>query len=344
VDSGGFDQLVAGKSTYQIRSVVQSDEGYAAVMGLEMVAGSFYTAEDVTSGARRAVISASLAEILFGSADAAVGQTLQPPSPTGMTGSVTSRAGTTFIQRAFVMPTFTIVGVFKDVGELQRTSYGVGDMILPSTSQFPQGINIQVARMFAASTIAVRVRGSGVATVEAQVREILTRQYGSDLKLQVWEGTPRGETSAIREARSTVSAFTLVVNLLGFILLVTGSIGILSIMLVEVLGRHRQIAIERALGASGRIIVREYFARSLIMAGLSAVIGVVLGVVFAGPLRELVLPIFNGVKAADIGTQIITPGAVGIGVASALLVGGVFGVFPVIPALRTGIAEGMRDT
>jgi putative ABC transport system permease protein len=115
-------------------------------------------------------------------------------------------------------------------------------------------------------------------------------------------------------------------------------------MLVEVLGRGRQIAIERALGASGRIIMREYFTRSLLLSAFSAAMGVALSLAFADPLRRLVLPIFNGVSAADLGANVITPLAVAIGAASALLVGGVFGVFPVLPALRANIAESMRET
>jgi putative ABC transport system permease protein len=352
VDNRGFDQLAAGTTTYRIRSVVQSDEQYADLMSLQVVAGSFYTADDVTSGARKVVISQSLAEIVFGSASAAVGQVMKPPAAMGgivvpamvTTGQSAGAAAAAMQRRAPVMPTYTVVGVFADVGELQRTSYGVGDMIIPYTSNFAQGMNAQMARRFAMSTIAVRVKGASVETVESQIRSVLARQYGSDLSLQIWEGTPQGETATIKEARSTVSAFSLVVNLLGFILLLTGSIGILSIMLVEVLGRSRQIAIERALGASGRIIMTEYFARSLMMAALAAVVGLALAVGLSGPLRQLVMPIFNGVKAADLGTNIITPGAALIGVASALVVGGVFGVFPVIPALRANIAEGMRET
>ncbi len=360
VDNRGFDELSGAGTVWRIRSVIQSNESYASLMGLRIVAGDFYTTSDVSSGARKTVISRSLAEIIFGSAEAAIGQTLRPPAPTvsssasstGTSTAASSAAGSTASTaasapeppRGFVMPTFTVCGVFEDAGELQRTAYGVGDMIVPYTAALPQGMNTQMALRFAMSTIAVRVRGAGIATVESQVRSILTRQYGNDVSIQVWEGTPRGETSTIEEARSTVSTFSLVVNLLGFILLVTGSIGILSIMLVEVLGRTRQIAIERALGASGRIIVREYFTRSLLLAALSALVGVALAVAFAEPLRQLVLPIFNGVKASDLGTAVITPAAVGIGVASAMIVGGVFGVFPVLPALRANIAESMRES
>jgi putative ABC transport system permease protein len=346
VDNRGFNELAAGEGVYRIRSVISADAGYASVMGLKLVAGEYFTASEVESGAKKALITESLAKIVFGSAERAVGQTMKPPAPAMPAASTTASTGGQNAApqpRVFVIPTYTVSGVFADVSELARTSYGVGDMVIPYTASFSQGSNTEMARRLAMSTIALRVKGSGLATIEAQARAALAAQYGEDVSVMVWEGAPRGETATLEEARSTVSAFSLVVNLLGFILLVTGSIGILSIMLVEVLGKHRQIAIERALGASGRIIMREYFTRSLALSALSAAVGVILAVALAGPLKALVLPIFNGVSAADLGSNVITPLAVGIGVASALLVGGVFGVFPVLPALRANIAEGMRE-
>jgi putative ABC transport system permease protein len=340
VDSRGFNELAANGTTWRIRSMLEVGDGYADVMNLDLVAGVFFTADDVAAGAKKALISESLATLVFGSADAALGQTMKTPAPT-VAASSGQVAG--IPQRGPVMPSFTVCGVFADVSELARTSYGVGDMLVPYTSSLAQGVNAQMARTSALSTIAVRVKGSSLATAEAQIRAALAAQYGGDVSVQVWEGTPRGGTGTLEEARSTVSAFSLVVNLLGFILLVTGSIGILSIMLVEVLGRGRQIAIGRALGATRSAVAREYFARSLLLSLMSAILGVVLSLAFANPLRELVLPIFKGVSAADLGSRVITPTAVAIGVSSALLVGGVFGVFPVIPALRANIAESMRE-
>jgi putative ABC transport system permease protein len=354
VDSRGFNELAANGATWRIRSMLEVDQGYVDVMNLDIVAGSAFTAEDVTAGAKKALISQSLATLVFGSVDAAIGQTMKSPAPTSTSttasggqasgaSSAASSGAAAPTQRGPVMPSFTVCGVFADVGELARTAYGVGDMLVPYTSSLAQGANAQMARVSALSTIAVRVNGVGLASVQAEIRAALAAQYGEDVAVQVWEGTPRGETGTLEEARATVSAFSLVVNLLGFILLATGSIGILSIMLVEVLGRGREIAIERALGASGGVVAREYFARSLLLSFMSAILGVALSLAFAGPLRELVLPIFNGVSAADLGGRVITPAAVAVGVASALLVGGVFGVFPVIPALRANIAESMRE-
>ena len=80
VDTRGFNELAAGSTVYRIRSVVESDDSYAALMGLTMTAGSFYTAEDVSSGGKKAVISQGLAEILFGSAQAAIGQNTPRPA------------------------------------------------------------------------------------------------------------------------------------------------------------------------------------------------------------------------------------------------------------------------
>ena len=329
-----WTQYVVAGSHYRFRSVVGVNEDYVEVMGLELVAGSFFTAEDVTAGAREALLSATLAEVLFGSPVDALGQVIQPPAPT--------QGGQA--RRRFVPPTYTVRGVFADPSEIQRRAYGVGDMLVPVTSAFPSNINSSFLQGFLMSRIALRVQGSGFATIESQVHGSLAQQYGDDVTVAVWEGRPDGETAALQEARSTVATFSLVVNLLGFVLLVTGCIGILSIMLVEVLGRTREIAVERAVGASRAMIAREFLARSLIMVSAAAVIGVVLSLLLSGPLTELVVPIFRGTTQAELGGTVISLAAIAIGVGSAIGVGGLFGVLPVFSALRVPIAEGMRES
>lgn len=64
------DEYVAAGTVYQVRNVVMASESYARVMGLEMIAGSNVDAP------HQALISATLAEMMFGSAAAALGQTL----------------------------------------------------------------------------------------------------------------------------------------------------------------------------------------------------------------------------------------------------------------------------
>lgn len=328
-----WTEFVVDGKQYRFRSVVGVNEDYLDVMGLEVVAGSAFTAEDVAQGVREAMISATMAEVLFGSPVAALGQVIRPPAAQGQGGAA----------RRFTPPTYTVRGVFGDPSEIQRRAYGVGDMIVPSTSAFPSSVNSAMLERFLNSRISLRVQGSGLATIESQVRGALAQQYGDDLKAEVWEGRPDGGTAALEEARATVATFSLVVNLLGFVLLVTGCIGILSIMLVEVLGRTREIAVERAVGASRGVISREFFARSLIMVSAAALVGVGLSLLLSRPLTELVVPIFRGTTQAELGGSVISLAAIAIGVGSAIGVGGLFGVLPVFSALRVPIAEGMRE-
>lgn len=338
---------IAG-ATYQVRSVLGVGESYLQVMGLELVAGSSLTAAMPASRERQALISATMAEMLFGSPVDAIGQIIRPPMPATPTISMPAGvdvdaavdAGIDKL-RAALAPPVTVRGVFADPGELQRRAYGIADMLMPATGMVP-GEAVPFMEGYLMSRVALLVEGGEVATIESQVRAALAQQYGDGVAVEVWEGQPSGVTADLDQARSTVRTFSLVVNLLGFVLLVTGCVGILSIMLVEVLGRSRQIAIARAFGASKGVILREFAARSLLLVGAAAALGVVLSRFLSGPLTELVAPVLRGVTAADLG-GVISPGSVLIGIAAALAVGGLLGVVPVFAALATPIAEGIRD-
>ena len=338
-----WTQFIADGEAYRVRSVAGANETYAHIMGLELILGSFFTEADVKTGEKKAVISENLAQILFGSAENAIGEVVRPPAPENDEQQNQDGPGGAFRAMFMNPPAFSIVGVFADVGELRRKSYGVADMIIPYTSILPSGANATFMQRFLLSTAVIKVQGVPVETVEAQLREVLARSYGDELVLEVWEGTSRGQSTYLKELRQTIQTFSLVVNLLGFILLAAASIGILSIMLVEALGRSREIALERAIGASKGTIIREFFARSIIVSFISAVIGVVLSFVLSGPMTSLVLPIFEGVSISDIAGSVINAQSMLIGVVTALDIGGVFGMFPILSVLNVGISDALRE-
>jgi len=326
---------------YQIRSVLGVSEQYFDIMGLETIIGSPFTLEDMNAASKKAIVSEAFAEQLFGSADQAIGKIIQPPA---MERPPASQGDATIVSRPPPpVQVFPITGVVEDPTEVQRSAYGVADVLVPYTSAFPIPMNSAFARAMLLGTQVIRVEGASVSTVEAQLQEVLGRTYGDDLDLLVWEGTPRGESGWLEETRQTIATFNLVVNLLGFVLLITGAIGILSIMLVEVLGRSRQIALERAFGASRRNVVGEFFARSVILSLLSAAVGLVLSLVFAGPLQQVLQPVLSGVGLSGQNGALITLPSVLIAFAAAVLIGGTFGIFPVFSTLQTPIAEGIRE-
>ena len=244
-----WTEFLVDGSGYQLRTVYGVGEDYPRVMGLKLVAGSAFSAAEVAAGAREALISATLAEILFGSPLAALGGMIEAPADIVVQTDGEALAEVLAELRRLLSPVFTVRGVYADPGEVGRRAYGIADMIVPAGAVFP-GKEVAFVDRAVTSRIALRVAGNRFATVESQVRAALAKQYGPEAAVAVWEGSPTGASAALEEARTTVATFSLVANLLGFVLLVTACVGILGVMLVEVLGRSREIAVARAVGAS----------------------------------------------------------------------------------------------
>jgi putative ABC transport system permease protein len=326
-----------GNTQYQLRRVTGTSPGYLEVMGLELIAGSAFTVGDVTSGETKALVSRSTAEALYGSVDLAIGQRLQPPV------RAVGRGGGANAERANAAQIFTVEGVFEDVDEVRRRSYGIADVLIPYTSNIQGGMNVATQLQSPFSTITVRVLGQSFSLTASQIRDVLTQQYGMDTVIHIWEGQPNGASSMLEETRDAISTFSLVINLLGFVLLLTGSIGILSIMIVEVLGKNRDIAMERALGASKGSIVIEFFIRSLLMSLFSAAGGVAIAYLFAQPISRILWPIISTMGTQFSASSVITVRSLIIGLAATLGIGGVFGSIPVFSAFKAPIAESIRE-
>jgi putative ABC transport system permease protein len=77
---------------------------------------------------------------------------------------------------------------------------------------------------------------------------------------------------------SVMGLLTLMVGAIAGISLVVGGIGIANIMLVSVMERTREIGIRKAVGATGRDILRQFLTESILISTVGGAIGVGLGV------------------------------------------------------------------
>ncbi|WP_103666770.1 ABC transporter permease [Pseudanabaena sp. BC1403] len=77
---------------------------------------------------------------------------------------------------------------------------------------------------------------------------------------------------------SVMGYLTLMVGAIAGISLVVGGIGIANIMLVSVMERTREIGIRKAVGATGRDILRQFLTESILISTIGGVIGVGFGV------------------------------------------------------------------
>lgn len=332
VDGVPFRSFVIGGRHYEVRSVLSVSETYLNVMDLDLIAGTGFV-----PGSRDALISASLAELLFGSPIAALGQPLRTAVPRVDIRGEVSTLLTDIFDELFA-PVYTVRGIYADPDDLRRRAYGIADMLVPvRTFSGADRRSHQTHFRFV-----LRAAARSLATVESQVRVALALRYGEELSVEAWEGQPF-IGGPLAELRSVVKTFSFTASLLGVLLLIIGCVGIFSLMTVEILSRSRQIAMSRAFGASRGTIIREFLARSLIIMVTASMLGVVFSLILSAPLTDLVTPIFNFDFAADDRFEpVITPTAVAAGVAAAVGTGGLLGTLPVFHVLATPIAEAIR--
>lgn len=90
---------------------------------------------------------------------------------------------------------------------------------------------------------------------------------------------------AIGEVLGVISSVLLVIAI---ITLIVGGIGIVNILLVSVTERIREIGIRKALGAQRKDIVLQFITESIIMTGLSGLVGILIGIIAGGIISSLI--------------------------------------------------------
>jgi putative ABC transport system permease protein len=135
------------------------------------------------------------------------------------------------------------------------------------------------------------------------------------------------------EARAAAkTAFTSLFLGLGAVALLVGGVGIANVMVISVLERRSEIGLRRALGAAKRHIRLQFLAESLMLAAAGGVVGVALGT------------LITVVYAANRGWAAIVPWYVPFGgVALAIAIGVIAGLYPAMRAARLAPTEALRS-
>jgi putative ABC transport system permease protein len=226
--------------------VIGSDEYYKPVRNLVVLAGRFLDASDVDLRQKVALLTEKLAKRLYGSQEAAPGQTIKIHG----------------LQ-------FTVIGTFKEKVE----SFGQSELNA-ETVVIPITVQQYFTRVERIDPLYIQVRSpDNVEAVTGQVREILESRHRAGTSYKV-----ENLTAILNAARSIATVLTFVLVLVSAIALVISGIGIMNIMLVTVTERTREIGIRMAVGASRREILLQFLTEAILISAGGGTFGILAGV------------------------------------------------------------------
>ena len=304
------ETLVAGTTNWTT-TVVGTNPSWLTVRGRSMTEGRFIAGHDLNTRADVVVLGSTTAEELFGVRDA-IGQPVTidgvPMTVIGVLNTVgssgSSGSSTTADQDDQAIVPITTASTQLFGGTSRNT---VGDILVQATSS---------------STLSA---ANQEATAELDSLHQITTPADADFTI-----TP--ETSLVSTATSVDKTLTVLLGGIAGISLLVGGIGVMNIMLVSVTERIREIGLRKALGATPRVIRRQFLVEASVLGLIGGILGAGLGVVGARVLPHFISDPITISLVATVGAIVV---AIGIGV--------VFGVYPAGRAARLAPIDALRS-
>jgi putative ABC transport system permease protein len=129
------------------------------------------------------------------------------------------------------------------------------------------------------------IKGDSTAAIAA-VHRVLGRNHSFDPSLkEAFDEWDTIHTSKLVD--KIFDAMDLFLGGVGVVTLGLGAVGIINIMLVSVTERTREIGLRKALGATSRSILTQFFLEGLILTGVSGIIGIGISAGFMAILQAL---------------------------------------------------------
>ena len=281
------------------------DSNAKDIVSLQLLYGREINKSDISNNSTVCMVDQTFAQAMYGK-DNAVGHSV----------SLTLQGNT---------EVFTIVGVIKTGSGLLQSAMG---------SYVPNFVYIPYTTM-------------QYLTGQTNYNQIITKaEVGADLsalantvekRLTILNGTENESYSVTNLAKqkesltNILSIVTAILSAVGAVSLVVAGLSIMTVMLVSVGERKREIGIKKAIGATGFIIVREFLGEALMLSFLGCIIGTGISYLLVFISSKLINISIN----IDVQTILIT-------CMFSVLSGVVFGVYPALKAAKLKPAETLR--
>jgi putative ABC transport system permease protein len=294
-------------------NVIGVDPDYTKVRFIPLQSGRFLDAQDLVENRRVAVLGSKAATLLF-SGRPEIGE------------SITIN-GTAFV----------IVGQVQKIS-LRDNDFDDRKVYIPiTTMQDMYALKGDNVPRDALTSIQFQPSIKGDATAAlAAVHRVIAEQHGFDPSL----GDAFNEFDTITEEKMIGAIFSAMDVFLGGVGLVTlalGAVGIINIMLVSVTERTAEIGLRKALGATQRSILGQFFWEGLLLTGVSGGIGILLSAGLMWVLQELLTGKMPGWDPPR-----LVPWSAALAMGSLVLSGVAAGLYPASKAAKLDPVEALR--
>ncbi len=221
---------------------------------------------------------------------------------------------------------FTVIGTYDKIGSVLGQEQDNFVVIPMNTFRKMRGTRTSLVITVAASS-----DGPAFERAQDEVRLTLRarRQRTGNQEDDFFIGTKESYMALWRRISSAFFAvFLMVSSISAFI----GGIVIMNVMLVSVTERTKEIGVRRAVGATGRDILRQFLTESVVMCLVGGAIGVALGFGVAFVLR-----VYTSFPTS-VETWVVM---LGLGFSS--LIGLFFGIYPALRAARLDPVAALRS-
>jgi putative ABC transport system permease protein len=294
--------LINGETNWTT-SVVGTTTAWLGVRARTLTAGRFFSSDEVADAAPVVVLGPDTASELFG-----------VQNPVGQTVTADGVA-------------LTVVGVLSSSGSSSTGTSEDDEAIVPiATAKQMEGSTSQ-------SVSTIYLEASSSSTLSAAYQEatsVLLNRHA--LSAGSADFSISSQQSLVATANSTNKTMTVLLAGVAGISLLVGGIGVMNIMLVSVTERIREIGLRKALGATPKVIRRQFLVEASLIGLLGGVVGVLIGLVGSQVLPGLI----NQPVALS---TVATVGAL----ATALALGIGFGVYPATRAARLTPIDALRS-
>ena len=293
--------------------VIGTDTAYPAVRNIPMTEGRFLSRSDIADRRPVAVLGSKTANLLF------------PGRP---------RLGDTITINGTA---FTIIGVVDKISRGDN-DYDDRKVYVPISTMlelFPlKGENIPDDAL---TSIQYQPAQKGeVIAAKAAVHRVIARNHGFDSSMkdafQEWD--------TVTEMKMVGAIFTAMNIFLGGVGIVTlglGAVGIINIMLVSVTERTFEIGLRKALGATRRSILTQFFWEGLLLTAVSGAIGILASAGFMGVLQALLMGKMPGWDPPR-----LVPWSAALAMVTLVLSGVAAGLYPASKAAQLDPVEALR--